>query len=238
MVRDCLRRLTGCLSRTSFDSRARALRADKSKRLRDQTASSLKECEDSFCNISSSLEESGGTAIGDSGSYEEELKRSKPYIRACVKEYFSAGNVESVSSPPQSLPPGSRCRASDPDQPPSAASNNPHPSLDGGHPTVLALRQDAAGESSSYPGPPLPAFLTTQSSSSRRSDTWAERVWTISDDTQHFPSLPTNMTAESSISLGRESPNRPRYVPVRVEIEGLGSRTAELDRDTEDDGGM
>ncbi|KAK3362558.1 hypothetical protein B0T25DRAFT_8696 [Lasiosphaeria hispida] len=196
----------------SFDSRMAALRGEKSKRLRAQTSSSLAGQEESLCNVSSSLDESGGGGGEEPRPFQEELKRSKPYRRVALKELFSPSHrnegYSSSSAPTHPSESSQRGQI----QPPK---DGVQPQMDSSTAISTTL---------------LPLTLSTHSLSLQAPSSSTPR--NTMGDTASFPTGMTSQTGDSSSPSEHE--NRQSCVPVRVEVEGLGIRGTELGRNGND----
>ena len=155
------------------------------------------------------------------------LKKSRPYIRIAVDELFATNHgddgppsSEAAQGDRQQSSSGLSIQDDDSRHPPAVASGS-----------GLARRKDSpdCGTQSptdypptSFSHPPL-LTLSTQSSSSE-----GPRNWSIADE---LTGVSTPLTTETGWSSAmRETSHHRRYLPLRIEIEGVGKRTIDLDR--------
>lgn len=224
------------MSSDSSDSRAAALRAEKTERLRAQTESSIAECrEESLgsCNACISLGESGGANSEHPPSFQDVLEKSGPYTRTARRTFFCVSNsgtgpsdpeITEADKPQQPLNLGTQ----DPDSQLSPAADLQSQSPRQGDSALYGAQPQSEHSSAGLTFPQLFALSTQSSSSHRPGTSILHNSWSIPDE---VPNLSTPLTTQTSgPATAHEASYHRRYLPLRVEIETLGQLTIEIDR--------
>ncbi|KAJ2988678.1 hypothetical protein NUW58_g3850 [Xylaria curta] len=212
-ILDCMRRIC---QQESLESRIALLERLESKKLRAQTASSLAVCSESWCNVSSSMDESGH--LDDELPYEEVLKKSKAYKRAAMRKLFDSNDAagESLSleiaAAAQPVTPIDSKRQiymvpQTTDEPYNSANMSSFHDPCSYSDIVSTHRSGLHTTSSTY------------SSSFQQQDSSASPVWNTQDTA---PSFSTPITAQSVETWDEEVKNNDHHMSVKVEIEGFG----------------
>jgi len=171
--------------------------------------------------VSSSFEEAGGSSSEQPQSYQDVLKKSRPYVRAAMKDFFNTCRSDGGLEVPETSQIG---------QPKTATSSLGAPSSPLPPDSPESNGQIHTDDLPTGIAPPrLLAFSTTHSSSSHPPNSSTPYGWSITDGgLPSYSTPPTTRTDEPSIT--QEVEHCRRYVPLRVEIESLGKKTMDLDR--------
>ncbi|KAI0431780.1 hypothetical protein F5Y09DRAFT_303777 [Xylaria sp. FL1042] len=210
----------------SIESRGAALELSESKKLRARTTSSLEACSESWCNVSSSMDET--CSFDNELPYEEVLKKSKSYTRAAMRKLMSPKNIASEPLLPDVTPTEREVISTSWEAAEHVLAETSDDSNEADLPS--SRRPHSHDERSSTHHYTLQLTTSsTHSSSSQPQDSSAYSGWSTQDTTTSISTPMTTQSDEPLNDVGLKAKPHRNQLSVKVEVEGFGYRSMELD---------
>ncbi|KAI0805077.1 hypothetical protein GGR55DRAFT_656953 [Xylaria sp. FL0064] len=209
----------------SIESRVAALELSESKKLRARTISSLEACSESWCNVSSSMDET--CSVDNESSYQEVLMKSKSYTRAAMRQLMSPNNIAAEPLVLDTTLTEGEVTLTSWEDVNHVLAETSDDSIKADPQSLQPLYSHE--RSSIYQSTLQLTTSSTHSSSSQRQDSSAYSGWSTQDTAASISTPMTTQSDESFNGFGFKAQRHRNKLSVKVEVEGFGSRLVELD---------